>query len=393
MIDFLKEAEVIKEELINIRRDIHMHPELGFEEVRTSKIIKDFLWYEGIEYFVSGKTGICAIIKGEAGEGKTLGIRADIDGLPVIDKKDCYYKSKNPGKMHACGHDAHTTILLGVARILNKYKSDFKGNIKLFFEPAEETTGGAKLMIEEGVLDNPYVEGVIGLHVSEDVDCGKISIRKRMVNAASNPFTITIKGKGAHGASPNHSIDPIVIASKIVLALQSIVSREVSPFHPMVLTIGSIHGGTVSNVIPDEVSLSGIIRTITSEDREYVVKRVKEIVEGICKSFRAQAEVNIYEGYPCLYNNEDLTDRLIDVAGDLIGEGNIIIKENPSLGVESFAYFANERPSVFYYLGSRNIIKGTDKPAHGNYFDIDEDCLEIGVALQSAFIYDYLTRE
>lgn len=392
MIDFVKEAEAIKDELINLRRDLHMYPELGFEESRTSKIIKNFLWYEGIEYYSMAKTGVCGIIRGEQGEGKCIGIRADIDALPILDKKDCYYKSKIEGKMHACGHDVHTTILLGVARIINKYKNEFKGTIKLIFEPAEETVGGAQDLIKEGLLENPHIDKVIGLHVSEEVECGKISIKEGMVNAASNPFTLKITGIGGHGAHPSVAVDPIVAAAYIITSLQTIVSREISPLNPSVITVGSINGGTASNVIPEEVEIKGIIRTLTINDRELACRRVREIVESVGKALRVNVDLNIDEGYPCLYNNEEMIMELKDVAKDIIGEENILNKEKPSMGVESFAYYANERPSLFYYLGTGNRDKGTTMPAHGSYFDVDEDSIPIGVAIQCKYIYEYLTR-
>ena len=392
MIDFYKESERIKDELIKIRRDLHEHPELGFEEERTSNVIKDFLRNEGIEFYIVSKTGVCGIIEGKLGEGKTIGVRADIDALPIIDKKNCSYKSKSLGRMHACGHDAHTAILLGSAKILNNNRHLFSGNVKLLFEPAEETTGGAPIMIKEGVLENPKVDCLIGLHVTEDTDCGKIRIKKEMINAASNPFIIKIHGQGAHGAYPQNSIDPIVISAHVITALQTIVSREVAPVNPSVITIGSIHGGTAGNVISDEVIIKGTIRTATKEDRILVERRVREVTSGICNSLRGTADILIEEGYPCLYNDSDMTDLVIASAKELIGMENIVEQLNPSMGVESFAYFANERPSAFYYLGTRNKIKKTDMPAHGSYFDIDEDSLPIGVAMQCRIIVDYLTR-
>lgn len=392
MIDFFNEANSIKDELINIRRDIHMHPEIGFEEERTSKVIKNFLWYEGIEYKNVAGTGICAIINGNNHNNRVIAARADIDALPLVDKKDCYYKSKIHGRMHACGHDAHTAILLGVARIMNRHKEEFSGTIKLLFEPAEETSGGAPIMIREGVLENPHVDAIIGLHVSEDVDCGKISIKEGMVNAASNPFKITVRGVSSHGASPQLSVDPIVISAHIITAIQNIVSRETSPLKPTVVTIGSIHGGTAMNIIPEEVVLEGTIRTITDKDREFVTGRLREIVQNILISFRAEGDIEIEEGYPCLYNNSNMISILRSNAENIIGRENIIIKREPSMGVESFAYFANACPSVFYYLGTRNEEKNTDRSAHTNYFDIDEDSIPIGVAIQCSILYDYLTR-
>ena len=276
MKNFNIEANEIKDELRDIRRILHQYPELGFEETNTSNFIKDFLKKEGIEFSEFAGTGVCGIIKGtkEGINNKVIALRADMDGLPMQDKKNCSYASKVEGKMHACGHDGHTTILLGAAKLLNKHKDSFSGTIKLIFEPAEETTGGAKVMIEEGVLENPKVNVMCGLHVEETLDCGSIMVRKGTVNAASNPFTITIKGSGGHGAYPDTAIDPIVIASHVVTSLQSIVSREIKPVNPAVVTIGSIHGGTAQNIIPSEVKLGGIIRTMTKEDREFAKKKI-----------------------------------------------------------------------------------------------------------------------
>lgn len=393
MITFLEEANRIKDELITIRRDLHEHPELGFEEKRTSEKIKEFLTKEGIPYVEVAKTGVCGIIKGEKKDNnRVIGLRADMDALPIQDKKVCSYSSKVPGKMHACGHDAHTTILLGVARILNKNKRLFGGCVKLFFEPAEETVGGAPFMIKEGVLENPRVDAIVGLHVTEDLDYGKIRIKSGVVNAASNPYKIKIKGRGGHGAAPHTTIDSIVIASNVVMALQTIVSRELAPVNPSVITVGSINGGTAQNVIPEEVEITGIIRTLTKEDREYVVRRFKELVTGICRGMRGECDIYIEEGYPCLYNNATMVERVKYVGKELLGVENVVEQKHPSMGVESFAFFAMERTSAFYYLGTGNRTKGTDKAAHSNLFDIDEDAIPLGVAMQCGIAYDYLTR-
>jgi amidohydrolase len=374
--------------LIEYRRDFHKNPELGFEEHRTSDTIKEFLDKEGIEYFETAGTGICGLIKGK--EGRTVGIRADMDALPIQDMKACEYSSRNAGKMHACGHDAHTAILMGAAKILNGMKDNLGGNVVLLFEPAEETTGGARIMISEGVLEKPYVEAVIGLHVDENIDSGMVGVKKGVVNAASNPFTIRIKGKGGHGARPEATVDPVVIASSVVMNLQTIVSRELTPTVPAVLTIGTINGGTAQNIIPEEVVLTGIIRTMTTEHREYVKMRLRDIAEGITLSMRGTCQVDIEESYPCLYNDDGMLELLKDSAGEQLGEENVIDLDKPSLGVESFAYFSIERPSVFYFLGCRNEDKGITHPAHSNKFDIDEDCMAAGVAVQCAAAYKYL---
>lgn len=393
MKNFNIEANNIKEELIEVRRTLHQYPELGFEETNTSKFIKEFLTKEGIEFKEFAGTGVCGIIKGtkEGINNKVIGLRADIDGLPMQDKKSCSYASKINGKMHACGHDGHTTILLGAAKLLNKNKDKFNGTVKLIFEPAEETTGGAKVMISEGVLKDPAVDVMCGLHVEEVLDAGMIMVKRGTVNAASNPFTITIKGSGGHGAYPDTAVDPIVIASHVVTSLQSIVSREIKPVNPAVVTIGSIHGGTAQNIIPSEVKLGGIIRTMTNEDREFAKRRLKEIVNGICTTFRGSAEIEIEESYPCLYNDDNMVEILEASAKNIIGSENVKVQKNPKLGVESFAYFANEVPSVFYFLGIRNEEKGIIHSAHNSLFDIDEDALPIGVAIQCEVAMNYLT--
>lgn len=393
MKNFNIEANNIKEELIEVRRTLHQYPELGFEETNTSKFIKEFLTKEGIEFKEFAGTGVCGIIKGtkEGINNKVIGLRADIDGLPMQDKKSCSYASKINGKMHACGHDGHTTILLGAAKLLNKNKDKFNGTVKLIFEPAEETTGGAKVMIAEGVLKDPAVDVMCGLHVEEILDAGMIMVKRGTVNAASNPFTITIKGSGGHGAYPDTAVDPIVIASHVVTSLQSIVSREIKPVNPAVVTIGSIHGGTAQNIIPSEVKLGGIIRTMTNEDREFAKRRLKEIVNGICTTFRGSAEIEIEESYPCLYNDDNMVEILEASAKNIIGSENVKVQKNPKLGVESFAYFANEVPSVFYFLGIRNEEKGIIHSAHNSLFDIDEDALPIGVAIQCEVAINYLT--
>lgn len=396
-INLRKEAEEIKNLLINLRRDFHENPELGFEEWRTSGKIKDFLKEEGIEYIETAKTGVCGIIRGtlkdDSKKDRCIALRADIDGLPMDDKKTCSYSSKVKGRMHACGHDAHTTILLGAAKLLNRHKDKFSGTVKLLFEPAEETTGGAPIMIREGVLENPRVEKIIGLHVEETLDAGEIMIKKGVVNAASNPFTIKVKGKGGHGAYPHMAIDPIVMASQVVLGLQSIVSREIKPVNPAVVTVGSINGGTAQNIIPDEVTLKGVIRTMTLEDRAYAKERLEEISKSICKAMRGDCEVEIEESYPCLYNNSSLVELVSEAAKEIIGEENVKEQEAPKLGVESFAYFALERDSAFYFLGARNVEKNIIYSAHNSRFDIDENLLPIGVSIQCRAALNYLTRE
>lgn len=389
MINFLEKALEIQSELVAWRRDFHENPELGFEEYRTSEKIKEFLKSEGIEYMELANTGICAIIKGNG--TKTIALRGDIDALPLEDKKAADYSSKIHGKMHACGHDAHTTILMGAAKILNSIKDKLNGNVKLIFEPAEETVGGARFMIKEGALNNPSVDAVIGLHVNEEIKAGHIGVKRGVVHAASNPFTIIIKGKGAHGAHPDAGIDPIVIASNVIMALQTIVSREIPPTDPAVITVGTIHGGTAQNIIPEEVTISGVIRTLRTEHRAYVKQRLVEVVNGITSSMRGSCEIKIEESYPCLYNDDNMISLVESSAKEIIGLEAIETLDKPSMGVESFAYFSMEVPSAFYFLGVRNEEKGIIHPAHGCLFDIDEEALPIGVAIQCKAAFDFLS--
>lgn len=393
MVNFKEEANTIKEELITIRRELHKYPEIGMEEFKTQELIKEFLKNEGIPFIELAKTGVCGIIRGEKpGLIRTIALRGDMDGLPIDDKKICDYSSKIDGRMHACGHDAHTTILLGAAKILNQNKKEFSGNVKLLFEPAEETVGGSKIMIEEGALEEPIVDVICGLHVEETVECGKIMVKSGVVNAASNPFKIKIKGLGGHGAYPHTTVDPIVIASSVVLAIQNIITREVNAANPSVITIASIHGGTAQNIIPEEVNIKGIIRTLMKESREFIKSRLVEVVEGICKYSRATCEIEIEDSYPSLYNDDEMTEMLKKSAEKVIGKVNILNQVSTKMGVESFAYFANEKPSVFYFLGTGNKEKNTSYSAHSSLFDIDEDAIVLGVAIQCQLVSDYLTR-
>ncbi len=390
-IDFLKEANLIKEEIILNRRHFHQNPEVGFEEFNTSRKIKEYLDSLEIENKVICKTGVVGIIKGN-GSGPVIALRSDIDALPLDDRKNVEYCSKIEGKMHACGHDGHMAVLMGAAKILNKYKNNFKGIVKLIFEPAEETIGGARFMIDEGVLQNPKVDAIVGLHVSELINSGYVGLKYGVVNAASNPFKIVVKGKGGHGAHPENSVDPIVAACNIVNALQTIVSREITPHNPSVITIGKFIGGTAPNIIPEEVLLEGVIRSMTAEDREYMIERLTKICNSIGEAMRVRTEIEIFNGYPCLCNDDDMVSFSENVFRGILGKDNVIMDINPSMGVESFAYFSQKVPAVFYFLGTRNVSKGIVHPAHGSLFDLDEDGLIFGAALQSAVAFNYLNN-
>ena len=389
--NILRKVEEINDWLIDVRRDIHMNPELGMEEFRTRDKIIDYLESFGIEYKKIANTGVLGIIRGKS-EGKTVALRADIDALPIQDEKDLPYKSTVPGKMHACGHDAHTTVLLGAARLLKEMEDEISGNVKLFFQPAEETVGGAKPMIEEGAMENPRVDAVFGLHVAPEITVGEIGVKYGRMNASSDGIRIIIRGNSAHGASPQGGIDAIVIASSVVSSLQTIVSRNVGPLDSAVLTIGKINGGTQANIIADKVELVGTLRTLDPEIRAKVKEKIKKITTKTAESMDGRAEIIINEGYIALINDDDMVDIVKEGSEKILGSDKVRILENPSLGVEDFSYFAAAAPSAFFRLGTRT--KGEDMiNAHHPLFDIDEKSLSIGVAVQISNVLSFLSKK
>lgn len=375
-------VDVIYPQLVSIRRDLHQHPELGLEEYRTSALILDCLkqWNINVTQLI-GETAIVGLIEGKAGD-KTIGLRADMDALPIEEKTGAPYASLIPGKMHACGHDVHTTILLGAAYVLSKLKNEYRGNVKLFFQPAEETVGGAKMMIEAGCMHHPKVDHVLGLHVRPTLEVGEIGIHYGKCHAASDTITITIHGKQAHGAYPQDGIDAILIASHVIVALQSLVSRNLSPFESAVLSLGMIEGGTAGNIVCNKVTIRGTLRTLDQKTRLFMKQRIVEVAENTAKAFLGSANVDIEEGYAPLINAHAITDVVCHTAEKLVGEDNVIIMDHPSLGVEDFAYFAEAVPSCFYSLGTSNKAKGIQSTLHENTFDIDEEAIKVGVCLQ-----------
>lgn len=380
--DIKQKIENINDELINIRRDFHKNPELSEEEYRTMGKICEYLKSWDIEYEEGvAKTGVVGIVRGKEG-GKTIALRADIDALPVIEQTNLPFASLNEGVMHACGHDAHTTILLGAAKILKSMEDEIKGNIKFFFQPAEETVGGAERMIQEGCLENPDVDFVLGLHVSPNIDSGNIELKYGKMNASSDMITIIIKGESSHGARPEKSIDPLVISANVIMGLQTIVSRNIAPVNPVVFTIGSIIGGTKGNIIPEEVKMEGILRTLDNETRKYCRTRVIDIVEGISKSYGGEGQVIIEESYAPLINTDEIVDLVNEVAEEVVGGEHITYLEHPELGAEDFSYFAQLKKACFFNLGCRNVEKNYIYPLHNNKFSIDEDCLKVGVEMQ-----------
>lgn len=385
----------IEAELKENRRYIHMHPELSFREYNTSSFIQKKLDEMGVKY-VSGiaENGICAYIYGnkniESESMKSLLIRADMDALPIDEVSDKPYKSQNKNVMHACGHDAHVAVLLGVCKVLNNFKDKFVGVVKAVFQPGEETSGGALPMIEEGVLENPHTDVCVALHCDSDLDCGTIRVKPGSLYASPDDFRITVKGKGGHGAEPHNCIDPIMISASIIQALNNLISRETDPFDNAVISVGSIHGGSATNIIPDSVEIQGTARSLTNEVRSFLKKRIGETAEGICKTFGAECEYEYTELFPPLINDEKLAEDVYDSACRSLGKDKCVWGGAPTMAGEDFSYFSQNRPSVLFKLGCRNKSLGIVSPIHHSSFDIDENCLKTGVKVFVGFVLDYL---
>jgi len=392
MIDIVNESKKIQEEIVSWRRELHQIPEVGLQLPQTSAYVKERLEEMGIEYRDNvGGYGVVGLIKGSK-PGRTIALRADMDGLAIKEETGLSFASTN-GNMHACGHDAHTAMLLGAAKILNENKASLKGNIKLIFQPAEEGPGGAKPMIEDGALENPKVDAVIGLHIGRVVDglsSGKIGVCYGKLMACLDRFHIKIKGKGCHGAYPEQGVDPVAITGQVITALQNIVSREVKATDPAVLTIGKVHGGRAYNIIPDFVELEGTVRATDKEVRERIARRIEEVIENITKGMRGEYEYEYTFGYPPLVNDEDFTLDFVNSAKKIISEDDIIEIKVPVMGGEDMAYFLEEVPGTFFFLSSIKEIDGIVYPHHNSKFDLDEEVFWLGTALLTQGAIDWL---
>jgi amidohydrolase len=368
--------------MIEIRRDLHQHPELGLEEHRTSAIVRALLDEMSIEHHDGlGGTGVLGVIRGNT-EGGVVALRADLDALPIEDEKEVAYASKVPGRMHACGHDAHTTMLLGAARLLEREKASFAGTVKLLFQPAEETVGGAKLMIEAGALDNPRVEAIFGLHVDPALGVGTVGLHYGQRNASSDDLEIVVHGNAAHGAYAFEGVDAIVAAAHIITSLQTIVSRNIDAREAAVVSLGVIRGGTQGNIVANRVELVGTIRCLNQETRTSVQQRITETAEAVALGMGARAEVTIEPSYDPVVNDETMVEIVRENSSKLLGDDSVVIFPKPNLGVEDFGYYLSEVPGVFFSMGVRNEDAGIVHPVHCGLFDIDESSMAIGVALQ-----------
>ncbi|MEB2783377.1 M20 metallopeptidase family protein [Algoriphagus persicinus] len=386
-------AKAYKEEVIANRRHLHANPELSFQEYNTSKFVKEKLQEIGITTIESkADTGWAALIEGKNPSKRVIALRADMDALPIIEANDVPYKSQNPGVMHACGHDVHTASLLGAAKILNEVKNDFEGTIKLIFQPGEEVApGGASLMIADKVLENPRPNGIIGQHVMPFIEVGKVGFRPGIYMASADELYVTVKGKGGHAAMPETLIDPILIASHMIVALQQVVSRAASPKIPSVLSFGRVEALGATNVIPNEVKIQGTFRTLDEDWRAKAHEKMRSIAKGIVEGMGGEVDFDIKKGYPFLKNDPELTYRSHQAAVDYLGEENVLDLDI-WMAAEDFAFYSQEVEGCFYRLGTRNEAKGITSGVHTPTFDIDEDALEVGVGLMAFLAVSELAK-
>ena len=367
---------------VDVRRALHRIPEPGFEEFKTQKLICETLDRLGIPYETK-RTWVIGLIQG-AQPGRVVGLRADIDALPVTEPEGCPFRSGHEGWMHACGHDVHTAIQLGAAKILNSMKGRMRGSVKLLFQPAEETEGGAKPMVLSGALENPHVDACYGLHLQSRLPLGVVETRYGTLNASTDDVILEITGRGGHAAYPENSVDAIVCAAHVLAALQTLVSRNVSPLSSAVLSFGMIEGGRAPNIICERVRLKGTLRTADPELRAYLQRRIREVAAGVAAAFGGGAEVTIGEGYSALVNHPGETKRVLDTATALFGGERVILKDGPSMGGEDFSYFIEDNPGAFYHIGC---TPKEDLPApalHSPLFHPDEQCILTGLMMQTA---------
>ncbi len=384
-------------EIIQIRRKIHENPELGFEEFETSKLIATYLKDLGLEMKEGvAKTGVVAILRPvNPKKEKTLLIRADMDALPLQEETDEPFRSRNPNKMHACAHDSHVAMILGVANILTKLKDQLQGNVKFVFQPAEEGPGGARPMIREGVLKDPDVTAAIALHVDSKQPTGKIALRKGYVTASADDFHITLKGPGGHGSAPHMTKDLVLIGSQLVLALHALPTREVDPLEPVVLTIGRFSAGTRHNIIGDSALLEGTLRTFNEEVRQYLLERIRETVDRFADLYGIEVSIDINpndSGYSAGWNDPEFTELVAKAIKSNLGDDVITWEEKPIMGAEDFFEFGLNKsiPTCMFFVGTKNEEKGCVHSMHSSHFKLDEDCLPIGIKAMVSAALSYL---
>lgn len=370
-------------EFIEVRHHLHANPELSYREFETSKFVQNKLASFGIPFEIKASTGVVGLIKGKNPDKRIIALRADMDALPIKEENDIPYKSKNEGVMHACGHDVHTSCLLGAAKILNELKNEWEGTVKLIFQPGEEKNpGGASLMIKEGVLENPKPQAILALHVNTILEVGKLSFRSGKVMASADELYFTIKGQGGHAASPHLTVDPILIGSHLIVALQQLISRNNNPFNPSVLSITSFNGGNTTNVTPNEVKLMGTFRAMDETWRFKAHELIKKTSTELVHSMGGDLDLHIDVGYPCVMNNEQVNAAAMKKAAEYMGPENVSETEL-RMGAEDFGYYAQQIPACFYRLGTMNKAKGITAGVHTPTFNVDESAIEIGMGMMA----------
>lgn len=387
----LQEARSLVPTLYSIFQTIHQNPELGKTECATASLIRRRLEELGVQSIPMADTGILGVLRGGR-PGPTVGIRADIDALPIQEETGLPYASQRPGIMHACGHDFHTAALLGAAQLLAARREELAGNVKFFFQPDEEADGGAARMIAAGCMEQPRVEAVFCCHVESGIPTGTLSVRSGPICAASNPFSVTLWGRGSHGAKPHLGTDVIVAGAQIITALQTIASRRTSPTEPVVVTVGSFHAGGAGNVLPEEAVFTGILRTMGSAAREQVKEELRGIVSGVAAAMGVEAEIRITESYPCCRNDREMTELVRQAAGKVLGPENVLELEEPSLGADDFGYFSEAVPGCYYYVGVGSEAKGFTYPNHNPHFAADPEALPLAAAIHAQTVLDYFER-
>ena len=389
-VDVAQGVAEIKDQLVATRRDFHRHPELSFQERRTAEIVAHRL--EELRWKVTtgvAETGVVGFLDG-GGPGKTVLIRVDIDALPIQEPSDRPYSSQVEGVMHACGHDGHTAVGLAVADLLARHRDSINGQVKLVFQPAEEIMSGAKLMIEEGVMKNPEVDRVLSFHLWSGLQVGQVVSQPGPIFSSADEIKITVKGRGGHGGMPHLSVDPIVIASNVVTALQNVLSREIPPTQPAVLGFGTIHGGTAWNVVSDQVELTGTVRTLDDSIREFILKRTEEISEGVAKGLRGEARFQHVRGAPAVVNDAEVAALVADVATLAVGEQNVVTIPPPQVGDDA-TFFLREAPGCYFLVGCANAERGITASHHNPQFDIDEDALPLAARILTEAALRYVT--
>lgn len=391
--DLLESARALGPRIVSDRRTIHSHPEMAYDEEQTSTLVQARLRDLGIPFRAGlAKTGVVAQIKGELGDGPCVLLRADMDALPIEEKSGVSFASEIPGVMHACGHDAHTAMLLGAAQLLLDRRSDFAGTVKLMFQPAEEGGAGAARMIEDGVLDGPSVDAAFMLHVRPELDAGQVSYGSGPLLAGADAFTITVEGRGGHAARPHQTIDPVVVGSQIVMAVQTLVAREVDPTVPAVVTLGSFNAGNRSNVIADRAVLMGTIRAFDDDVFAQLERRLREVVTGVGSALRARVQVDFNMRYPPSVCDSAMAERLGASARALLGRDAVQLSQ-PQMGAEDFAFVLQKVPGAMLWLGVKSPDWSEPKPLHTAVFDIDESALPIGSSTLARVALDYLAPE